>query len=273
VTFQTNNKRQTITTCSGHLPPAEHIRFPNNKPRHLKFASVVVFMNHHSTLRIKGMINKTLTGLITGPSLFSYIETLSLSEHDDIADSNSFATLIADEKHNRYYYPERWLALYVGVLQGIGWSVYEDSIFTKTQHFLTSSVADFLVESASAMSDTRQGNAMIDTLDSLKINSPALLAFDRASASGDSFQVIPARYDDKGIINIAVFKLELNARTKRTNFLFWTWEKYSAEIIQRKAYLKLNTTILEGHREMINERLEEKRMKRFDLSQNRPMDN
>ncbi|XXE51991.1 hypothetical protein J3P96_24570 [Pseudomonas sp. R3-56] len=219
------------------------------------------------------MVNKTLTGLITGPSLFSYIETLSLSEHDDIADCNNFAILLADEKYNRYYDPERWLAQYIGVLKALGWSIYQDAIFTRTQHILTGSVADFLVESANGMSDSRQGNAMIDTLDSLKTNSPALLSFDRESGSGDSFQVVPARYDARGLLNIAVFKLELNAYMKRTNFLFWTWEKRSARIVQRKAYLRLNKTILDGQRELINRRLEKKRMERFDLSQNRPMDN
>lgn len=220
---------------------------------------------------MKHVINKTLTGLITGPSLFSYIETLPLSEHDDIADCNNFAILIADERHNRYYDPERWLERYVGVLRAVGWSIYQDAIFTSKQHVLTGSVADFLVESANAMSDTRQGNAMIDTLDSLKSNGPALLSFDRESATGDSFQVVPARYDARGRLNIAVFKLELSAYIKRTNFLFWSWEKRSANIVQRKACLRLDKAILDGQRELINRRLEKKRMERFDLSQNRSM--
>jgi hypothetical protein len=222
---------------------------------------------------MKRMINKTLTGLITGPSLFSYVDTLSHSEHDDVADSNNFAILIADEKHNRYFDAENWYARYVGVLRAIGWLIYQDTIFIRSREFLTGSVADLLVERASAMNDTWQGNAMIDTLDSLKTNSPALLSFDRESASGHSFQVVPAGYDARGFLEIAVFNLELEVHLKKTNFLFWTWEKRSARIVQQASYLKLDKARLEEQRKLINRRLETKRMERFDLSQNRPNNN
>jgi hypothetical protein len=216
------------------------------------------------------MTNKTLTGLVTGPSLFSYIETISLPEHDDIADSNNFATLIADDNHNRYYDPERWLEKYIGVLRHVGWALYEDAIFTRTQHALSGSVAEFLVRSAR---DTRQGNAMIDTLDSLEGNTPALLSFDRETASGETFQVVPARYDARGFLNIAVFKLELSAQIKRKNFLFWSWERHSAKIVQRKAFLKLDRDELKKHRPTIDRRLAKELMERFDLSKNRSMNN
>lgn len=216
------------------------------------------------------MTNKTLTGLVAGPSLFSYIETISLPEHDDIADSNNFATLIADDNHNRYYDPERWLEKYIGVMRYVGWALYEDAIFTRTQHVISGTVADFLVRSAR---DTRQGNAMIDTLDSLKGNTPALLSFDRETASGETFQVVPARYDARGFLNIAVFKLELSAQIKKQHFLFWSWEKSAAKIVQRKAFLKLDRAKLKANRRTIDTRLAKELMARFDLSQKRSMNN
>lgn len=219
------------------------------------------------------MTDKALTGLVTGPCLFSYIETLSLQAHDDIADSNNFATLIADDSHHRYHDPERWLEKYVGVLRFVGWSVYEDAIFTRTQHVLTGSVADFLVKSASSMGDTQQGNAMIDTLDSLKNNTPALSAFDRETASGETFQVVPTRYDAQGQLNIALYKLELNAHIRKSHFLFWSWERRSARIVQRRAFLKLNRKELDRHRKLISSRLENKLTERFNLSPNRSMNN
>lgn len=61
---------------------------------------------------------------------------------------------------------------------------------------------------------------MIDTLDALKPDKPAVVSLDEESLLGNRFQVIPARYDSKGILQIAVFNLELVADTKKSNFLF-----------------------------------------------------
>jgi hypothetical protein len=115
------------------------------------------------------------------------------------------------------------------------------------------------------MLDIRQGNAMIDTLDALKPDKPALFSLDEESLMGERFQVIPARYDSKGFLEIAVFNLELVAHTRKSSFLFWNWENQAAKIIQQRAFLKLDKRILETNRALIEKKRREIAMKRFDL--------
>ena len=206
-----------------------------------------------------------LTGLVTGPTLFSYIEAPSLQDHNDIADCNNIATRSADLGHHRYADPKGWFEEYARTLNFLGWSLYGDSIHTRTQHIVSGSVADFLVESAQAMRDSRQANAMIDTLDTLKTNNPAMLALDEETREGETFQIIPARYDSQGNLNIALYKLELSVDIRRRRFLFWDWEKRSARIIQRKAFLKLNRRELDSKRVLIKKKLDEYLMRRFAL--------
>lgn len=206
-----------------------------------------------------------LTGLVTGPTLLSYIEALSLQDHNDIADCNNIATRSADLGHHRYADPKGWFEEYARTLNFLGWSLYGNSIHTRTQHIVSGSVADFLVESAQAMRDSRQANAMIDTLDTLKANNPAMLSLDEETRKGETFQIIPARYDSQGNLNIALYKLELSVDIRRRSFLFWDWEKRSARIIQRKAFLKLNRRELDSKRVLIKKKLDEYLMRRFAL--------
>lgn len=206
-----------------------------------------------------------LTGLVTGPTLLSYIEALSLQDHNDIADCNNIATRSADLGHHRYSDPKGWFEEYARTLNFLGWSLYGNSIHTRTQHIVSGSVADFLVESAQAMRDSRQANAMIDTLDTLKTNTPAMLSLDEETRKGETFQIIPARYDSQGNLNIALYKLELSVDISRRSFLFWDWEKRSARIIQRKAFLKLNRRELDSKRVLIKKKLDEYLMRRFAL--------
>jgi hypothetical protein len=212
---------------------------------------------------------KSSTGLVTGPNLFSYLETPSLQDYNDIADCNNIATRSADLGHHRYGDAQGWFEEYARTLNFLGWSLYGDSIFTTTRHIISGSVADFLVESAHGMRDTRQANAMIDTLDTLKTNHPAMFSLDAESRDGESFQVIPARYDLQGNLNIALYKLELNVHVKKHGFLFWEWEKSSARIIQRKAYLKLDRSELDSKRALMKKKLDESLMRRFTLRNDR----
>lgn len=211
------------------------------------------------------MSNELLTGLVTGPNLFSYIESFSLQDHNDIADCNNIATRSADLGYGRYADAEGWFEEYARTLNFLGWSLYGGAIFTRTQHIVSGSVADFLVQSADAMKDSRQANAMIDTLDALKTDHPALLSFDRETQEGETFQIVPARYDAQGNLNIALYKLELSVDIKRRSFLFWEWEKRSAKIVQRRAFLKLNRHELDSKRALIKKKLEEHLMRRFYL--------
>lgn len=211
------------------------------------------------------MNNASLTGLITGPNLFSYIGTLSLQDHNDIADCHNIATLSADLGHNRYTDSSGWFEEYVRTLNFLGWSLYGDSILTRTQHIESGSVADFLVQSAEAMRDSRQANAMIDTLDTLKTNSPAMLSFDQETREGESFQIIPARYDAQNNLNIAVYKFELSVDIKKHHFLFWNWERRSATIVQQRAFLRLDRNELDRKRALIKKKLNEQFMRRFNL--------
>ncbi|AXA55880.1 hypothetical protein ACNT2N_08090 [Pseudomonas thivervalensis] len=206
-----------------------------------------------------------LTGLVTGPTLLSYIEVPSLQDHNDIADCNNIATRSADLGHHRYADPKGWFEEYARTLNFLGWSLYGDTLHTRTQHIVSGSVADLLVESAQAMRDSRQANAMIDTLDTLKTNNPAMLSLDKETREGETFQIIPARYDLQGNLNIALYKLELSVDLRRRSFLFWNWEKRSASIVQRKAFLKLNRRELDSKRMLIKKKLDEHLMKRFAL--------
>ncbi|TNF81534.1 hypothetical protein FGE05_16715 [Pseudomonas sp. ICMP22404] len=217
------------------------------------------------------MNNPSLTGLVTGPNLLSYIETLSLQDHNDIADCNNIATRSADLGHHRYTDSKGWFEEYVRTLNFLGWSLYDDTIFTRTRHLVSGSVADFLVQGAQAMKDSRQANAMIDTLDALKADQPAMLSFDKETRHGETFQIIPARYDSRNDVHIAVYKLELSVDIKKHNFLFWDWEKRSAKIIQQQAFFKLDRIHLNNKRTLIKKKLDEHLMRRFNLKRNRPM--
>jgi hypothetical protein len=214
------------------------------------------------------MNSRNFSGVLTGPTLLSSIEDISLADHDDLTHCTQIATQSADTACSRFVDSTKWLNEYMTTLSFLGWSVFQDAIFTRTRHDVLRNVADFLVESAGKMPDSRQGNAMIDTLDALKPDKPALLSLDQESLLGRHFQVIPARYDAKGFLEIAVFNLELVASTNESNFLYVESEKRSATIIQQRAYLKLDKRILETKRTLIDKKRREIRMKRFDLLKN-----
>jgi hypothetical protein len=215
------------------------------------------------------MSNGKPSGILTGPNLLSCIGEMSLQDHDDLTHCTQLATQSADSVGSRFINSTKWLDEYVSTLNFFGWSVYQDAIVTRTRSDVTRSVADFLIQSAQAMPDRRQGNAMIDTLDALKPDKPALYSLDQESLMGERFQVIPARYDAKGFLEIAVFNLEVVAYTKRSGFLFWNWERQAAKIIQQRAYLKLDKRILASKRALIDNKRREIRMKRFDLLKNK----
>ncbi|MGE8068282.1 hypothetical protein [Pseudomonas sp. NPDC089569] len=204
-------------------------------------------------------------GILTGPNLVSCIDELSPQDHDDMTHCTQIATRSADLLCGRFVDSAKWLNEYVSTLNFLGWSVFQDTIFTRTRHDLPESVADFLVRSAQGMHDARQGNAMIDTLDALKPDRPALYSLDEESRLGEHFQVIPARYDSRGRLEIAVFNLELVTQRKKSAFLFGDWEDRSTEIIQRRAYLKLSKSELETKRTLIEKKRCEIAMKRFNL--------
>jgi len=211
------------------------------------------------------MNHESLAGLITGPNLLSYIETLSLQDHNDIADCNNIATQSADLAHDRYTDSAGWFHEYARTLNFLGWSLHGDSIFTRTQHMVSGSIADFLVKSAWSMRDPRQANAMIDTLDALKTDRQAMLTFDSETREGESFQIIPARYDAQNNLNIAVYKLQLKVNIKTRGFLFWDWEQRSATLIQQRAFLRLDRNELERKRGLMKNKLNEQSMRRFNL--------
>lgn len=205
------------------------------------------------------------SGLLTGHNLVSCIGELSAQDYDDLTQCTQIATQSADMVSSRFVDSTNWLDEYVSTLNFFGWSVFQDAIFTRTRYDLSKSVAQFLVQSAQGMRDPRQGNAMIDTLDALKSDKPALYSLDEESLMGERFQVIPARYDPKGFLEIAIFNLELVAYTRKSGFLFWNWESQTAKIIQQRTYLKLDKNKLERNRALIEKKGREIGMKRFDL--------
>ncbi|MGE8339244.1 hypothetical protein [Pseudomonas laurylsulfatiphila] len=211
------------------------------------------------------MSKNSLSGALTGHSLTSCIDELSLQDHKDLTDCTQIATKSADMLCSRFTDSSKWLHEYVNTLDFLGWSVFEDAIFTRTRSVISQSVAHFLVQSAEGMRDSRQGNAMIDTLDALKPDKSALFSLDKESLMGEGFQVIPARYDSKGFLEIAVFNLELEVTTRKNGFLFWNWEDQDAQITQRRASLKLDRYKLESIKPLIEKKLREITMKRFEL--------
>ncbi|QXH62585.1 hypothetical protein [Pseudomonas azerbaijanorientalis] len=211
------------------------------------------------------MSKNSLSGALTGHSLTSCIDELSPQDHKDLTDCTQIATKSADMLCSRFTDSSKWLHEYVNTLDFLGWSVFEDAIFTRTRSVISQSVAHFLVQSAEGMRDSRQGNAMIDTLDALKPDKSALLSLDKESLMGEGFQVIPARYDSRGVLEIAVFNLELLVTTRKNGFLFWNWEDQDAQITQRRASLKLDRYKLESIKPLIEKKLREITMKRFEL--------
>ena len=211
------------------------------------------------------MSKNSLSGALTGHSLTSCIDELSLQDHKDLTDCTQIATKSADMLCSRFTDSSTWLHEYVNTLDFLGWSVFEDAIFTRTRSVISQSVAHFLVQSAEGMRDSRQGNAMIDTLDALKPDKSALFSLDKESLMGEGFQVIPARYDSRGFLEIAVFNLELVVTTRKSGFLFWNWEDQDAQITQRRASLKLDRYKLENKKPLIEKKLREITMKRFEL--------
>jgi hypothetical protein len=209
-------------------------------------------------------INKT-AGILTGNSLTSHIGEFSPQDYENLTQCTQIATKSADMLCSRFADPSKWLHEYVKTLEFIGWSVFEDAIFTRTGSVITSSIADFLVQSAQGMKDPRQKNAMIDTLDALEPDKPALFSLDEESLMGENFQAIPARYNSRGGLEIAVFNLKLVTQTRKSSFLFWDWEDQEAQIIQRRASLKLDKHKLDSKRSLIETYLREITMKRFEL--------
>jgi len=216
------------------------------------------------------MSTQTPTGVVAGHNLVSCIGELSLQDFDDLTDCTRLATRSADLTQNRFANSNYWLDEYVRTLMFLGWSLHDSVITTRTRSTLTGSVADFLVQRAKTMEDPRQGNAMIDTLDALKADTPAALSLDQESLRGRRFQVAPSRYDTRGNLHMAVFYLELVADTQKSGFLFWPWEKQSATLVQQSAFLKLNRAELDTKRELMANKLRDQVMKRFALRRRQP---
>jgi len=216
------------------------------------------------------MNNQTPTGAVTGHNLISGSDEGARQDFDDITNCTRIATRSADLAHNRFTNSPYWLEEYIRTLMFLGWSLHDGVITTRTRTVVSGSIADFLVQSAHTMSDPRQGNAMIDTLDALKPDELAVLSLDEESIKGRRFQVAPSRYDSNGNLHMAVFNLELVADTEKSSFLFWPWENQSAKLVQQRAFLKLDRDVLETKRALIATKLSDQIMKRFALRKIRP---
>jgi hypothetical protein len=216
------------------------------------------------------MSNTLPSGVVTGPNLISSVGELTLQDFDDLTNCTHIATRSADLVHNRFANSQYWLDEYVRTLMFLGWSLHEGAITTRIRFDVSGSVADFLVRKAQALSDSGQANAMIDTLDALRPDIGAVRSLDDESLKGRRFQVLPARYDSSRNLHIAVFNLELVANETKNGFLFWSWEKQSANLVQQSAFLKLNRAILDTKRPLMETKLREQVMKRFTLRKVNP---
>jgi hypothetical protein len=215
------------------------------------------------------MQNETPAGVVTHHNLISCIDELSLQDFDDLTDCTRLSTRSADLAHNRFGNSQIWLNEYVRTLMFLGWSLHEGAITTRTRATVSGSIADFLVQSARTM-NPKQGNAMIDTLDALKSDEPAVLSLDEESLKGRRFQVAPSRYDSSGNLHLAIFNLELVADTDQNSFLFWPWDNQSAKLVQQSAFLKLDRNVLDTKRSLMATKLRDQIMKRFALRRRQP---
>jgi hypothetical protein len=215
------------------------------------------------------MRNEPPSGVVTHHNLISCIDELSLQDFDDLTDCTRLSTRSADLAHNRFGNSRNWLDEYVRTLIFLGWSLHEGAITTRTRVTVSRSIADFLVQSAQTM-NPRQGNTMIDTLDALVSDQPAVLSLDEESLKGRRFQVAPSRYDSSGNLHMAIFNLELVADTEHSRFLFWPWDNQSAKLVQQSAFLKLDRNVLDTKRALMATKLRDQIMKRFALRKRQP---
>ncbi|MBZ9782416.1 hypothetical protein K9857_12810 [Pseudomonas sp. REP124] len=254
----TNSALQQSLTAGINSPTCSRLKLVNQP---------VLFCRKYFTSFISEQLmdSKHSNGILTGHNLVSCIDELSPQDYLDLSHCTQIATRSADMVSSRFADSAAWLNEYVSTLNFFGWSVFQDAIQTRTRCDVSSSVAEYLVKSAHGMQDSRQGNAMIDTLDALKPDKPALSSLDEESLMGERFQVVPARYDAKGFLEIAVFNLELVANTRKSSFLFWSLEKQAAKIVQSRAFLKLDKRVLETKRALLEKKCRELVMKRFDL--------
>jgi len=214
------------------------------------------------------MTNDVPIGALIDHNLIPCSKELSLQDYDDLTDSKLIASRYADSQHNRFIDAERWLDKYARSLMEFGRELRDDVITTKTQTTITSSVAEFPVDSSKAM-DNAQGNAMIDTLDALKTDQPAIFSLDRESRNGQRFQTASTKYDSKGNLHIAVFNFELVSRIDRSSFLFWSWKDESVKIIQQKAIFKLNRADFDSQRTRMRALISKITAQRFALRKTR----
>lgn len=215
------------------------------------------------------MTNSLSTGMITGPSMISYIDQLSLPDYDDMADCVAIAKASADIVADRFKNVDAWLEEYAFTLDFLGWELYKNAITTRTATNISGSIADFLVQSADNMKNPRQANAMIDTMDALKPNKTASTFYDNETLMGEHFQIIPAQYDAKGTLWLAIYDLNFVSRVKSGNFLFFKWADQTTSVTQRHAYFKRNQKKVEDNRELIEEKLRGIAIKRFNLAKNK----
>ncbi|VVM90599.1 hypothetical protein PS645_02757 [Pseudomonas fluorescens] len=211
------------------------------------------------------MSNEKPAGITTGLNLISCTEELSLQDYDDLTNCVRISTHYADKVSSRITNSTAWLDEYMSVMKFFGWMADQGSIFTRTQHGVHSSVAQFLVNDVKAIPLAAQRNALIGTLDALKTDKPALVSLDKETLHGERFQVIPARYNAEGKLEVSVLHLELKASTNETGFLFFNWQANTSRIVRQRARLTLDKKVLDSNRSRLNEKMLKIKMKRFDL--------
>lgn len=215
------------------------------------------------------MNNEHPSGALANHNLISCIDNLSLQDFDDLTDCTRLATTSADLAHNRFASTDLWMEEYAVTLGFLGWTLHENAIRTRKRTNINGSIAEHLVRSAEISRDPQQGNAMIDTLDALRSDKPALFSLDNESVMGRRFQVAPVRYDAKGDLHMALFNLELVANVTKSSFLFWSWQEQSATLLQRSAFFKLDRQRLHSQRPLIEKRLRDITTQRFALRKKR----
>lgn len=215
------------------------------------------------------MSDKHPAGALANHNLIACVDNLSLQDFDDLTNCTHLATKSADMAHNRFASTDLWMEQYAVTLKFLGWTLRENAITTRKRTNINGSIAEHLVRSAEISRDLRQGNAMIDTLDALGSDKPALLSLDAESLMGQRFQVAPVRYDANGDLHMALFNLELVATVSQSSFLFWSWQEQTATLYQRSAFFKLDRQLLDSQRPLMEKTLRNITAQRFALRKKR----
>ena len=205
--------------------------------------------------------------IVAGPNIAS-VEGASLQDVDDTTKCTLVSSLNADLVANRFTHPEQWFNSYANCLDWIGWEAVGDS-YTMRRDSIYGDVVQTYLGSLSTRQNTKLGgsviNLLIDSFDAIKRDRLAVYSLDQETAMGELFQITPFWRDGSGRLRMQVSRLQLLTRVRSEQFLFGKVNDSSAMLLQYYAEFVLNESRLNELRRQIQLKLENNRMKKFEM--------